>query len=226
MLRMGDTGKIWVVGVGPGNPEYLTKKATFVVKRADVVAGWEHALKIVDELAKGERVQFTSHQTEENVIAYLAREARKGKKCVVCTVGDPNFSDNQLLEKIRKFGEIEIVPGISSVQIAASQAKVPFEKSRFITFHKSGPINNEKEKLLRAVKEGRRNVIVLPRPWDFMPRDIAKFLIDNGVVKNLEVTVHENLTLSDERVHVCKLSDLLNTEHGDLSIIIIKKRGA
>ena len=57
-------------------------------------------------------------------------------------------------------------------------------------------------------------------------RLIAESLVDNGVAKNIEVMVHENLTLSDEIVHVCKLSDLLNTEHSDLSIIIIKKRRA
>jgi precorrin-6B methylase 1 len=98
------------------------------------------------------------------------------------------------------------------------------EESIFITFHKSGSIDKEREQLLRVVKEGYRNAIVLPRPWDFMPKDIAKFLIDNGVSKNLNVTLHENLTLRDEKVHICKLSDLLNTEHSDLSILILNKR--
>lgn len=112
---------------------------------------------------------------------------------------------------------------ISSVQVSCAKAGLAMEDSMFIIFHKSGPINNEKEELLRVVKKGRRNAIVLPRPWDFMPKDIAKFLIENGVAENLDVTVHENLTLSDEIVHVYKLRDLLNTEHSDLSIIIIKK---
>jgi cobalt-precorrin-7 (C5)-methyltransferase len=118
--------------------------------------------------------------------------------------------------------DVKVVPGISSVQVACAKAGLAMEESLFISFHKSGPIDEEKEELLRVVKEGRRSVIVLPRPWDFMPKDIAKFLIDNGVSKDLEVMVCENLTLRDESVQACKLGDLLGVEHGDLSIVILR----
>ena len=217
---------MWVVGVGPGEPEYATLKAVKLIEGADYVAGFKQALQVVEKLVKGKTL-IIDYANVGEAIKLLVSEAKAGKKCVICCYGDPNFSDKQFVEKIKSVCmDVKVIPGISSVQVSCAKAGLTMEGSMFITLHKSGRIDNEKEELLRVVKEGHRNAIVLPKPWDFMPKDIAKFLIDNGVTKNLEVTVHENLTLSDEIVYVCKLSDLLNTEHGDLSIIIIKKRRA
>lgn len=217
---------MWVVGVGPGEPKYLTVKAEKLIEGADYVAGFKQALQVVEKLVKGKLV-IIDYTNEERALKLLASEAKAGKKCVICCYGDPNFSDKQFVEKIKSgCMNVMVVPGISAVQVSCAKAGLAMEDLMFITFHKSGPINNKKEELLRVVKEGRRNAIVLPRPWGFMPKDIAKFLIDDGVAKNLEVTVHENRTIGDEIVHVCKLNDLLNTEYSDLSIIIIKKRRA
>ena len=216
-------GEMWVVGVGPGEPDYVTVKAAKLIEGADYVAGFKQALEVVKKLVKG-KMLVIDYANEKETLKILASEARAGKKCVICCYGDPNFSDKQFVEKIKStYVDVEVVPGVSSVQVSCAKAGLAMEESVFITFHKSGQINNMKEELLRVVKEGHRNVIILPRPWDFMPKDIAKFLIDNGVAKDPEVTVYENLTLRDERVHVYKLSDLLNTEHSDLSIVIIKK---
>jgi precorrin-6y C5,15-methyltransferase (decarboxylating) CbiE subunit len=226
VLETSNIGEVWVVGVGPGEPEYVTLKAVKLIDGADYVAGFKQALQVVERLVKG-KILIIDYANENEVLKSLASEAKAGKKCAICCYGDPNFSDKQFVEKIKSvYMDVKVVPGISSVQVSCAKAGLAMEESMFITFHKSGPINNEKEELLRVVKEGHRNAIVLPRPWDFMPKDIAKFLIDNDVAKNLEVAVHENLTLSNEIVHVCKLSDLLNTEQSDLSIIVIKKRRA
>ena len=211
---------ITVVGVGPGAKEYLTEKAAFIVQKADIVAGWSHALKVVEDFIQGEKVEFTSYQTEGEDIACLAQEARNGKKCVICTVGDPNFSDRQLLEKIQKYDEIEIVPGISSVQVAAGLAQVFFEDTYFITFHKSGSIEGEKEELLEGIQKGK-NLIFLPRPYDFMPQDIANFLIEHGVDAYLKVTIFENLTFRDERRIETTVGELRG-KFSDLLIIVIK----
>jgi len=211
---------ITVAGVGPGSKEYLTEKVAFIVQKADIVAGWNHALKVIEGVIRGEKIQFTAHEKEEETIAYLAQEARKGKKCIICTVGDPNFSDYQLLEKTRRYDEIEIVPGISSVQVAASLAQVSLEHTCFITFHKSGSIEGEKQELLEGIQKGK-NLILLPRPYDFMPQDIANFLIEHGVDASLEVTIFENLTFKDERKIKTTIGELRG-KFSDLSVIVIK----
>ena len=219
---MCGVGEVWIVGVGPGDPDYLTVKAIKLIEGADYVAGFRQALQVVEKVVKGRAIAI-DYNNEGDVLNFIASEERAGKRCVICCYGDPNFSDKQFVEKIKSVCKnVKVIPGVSSVQVACAKAGLAMEESLFITFHKSGSIDEEKEELLRAVKEGRRSVIVLPRPWDFMPKDIAKFLIDNGVSKDLEVMVCENLTLKDEKVCTCRLSDLLNVEHGDLSIIILR----
>lgn len=216
--------EVWVVGIGPGELEYVTLKALKLIKEADYVAGFKQAIKVVENLARG-KMLIIDYANENEALKFLASEAKTGKKCVICCYGDPNFSDKQFVEKIKSVCmDVKVLPGISSVQVACAKAGLAMENSLFITFHKSGSIDSEKDELLRVVKEGYRNAIVLPKPWDFMLKDIAKFLIENDVAENLEVTVYENLTLSDETAHVYKLSDLLNTEPNDLSILIIKAR--
>lgn len=225
MLGARSMGEVWVVGVGPGELEYVTLKALKLIKEADYIAGFKQAIKVVENLVKG-KMLIIEYANENEALKFLESEAKAGKKCVVCCYGDPNFSDKQFVEKIKSVCmDVNVLPGVSSVQVACAKAGLAMEESLFITFHKSGSIDSEKYELLRVVKEGHRNAIVLPKPWDFMPKDIAKFLIENDVAENLEVTVYENLTLSDETAHLCKLSDLLNTEPNDLSILIIKKQG-
>ncbi|BBE42384.1 precorrin-6y C5,15-methyltransferase (decarboxylating) subunit CbiE [Conexivisphaera calida] len=219
-------GGTWIVGVGPGDPGYITAKATRLIEEADCVAGFKPALRVIEGLVD-RRVLTMDYDNEKTVLEFIASEAKTGKKCVIVCYGDPNFSDKQFVEKIRSAcGEVEVVPGISSVQVACARAEIPMEESIFIAFHKSGPIDREKEELLRAVKEGHRNIIVLPRPWDFMPQHIAKFLTDKDVSIDLEVTIYENLTLKDERVHIYRLGYLLNTgmNFSDLTIMIFKGR--
>jgi len=216
---------VYVVGIGPGDPEYLTTKAIKLIETADYVAGFKAAINIIKNLVKG-KVIIIDYSNEREVLNLLALEEKKGKRCVICNYGDPDFSDKQFIEKIKSIcGNVRILPGISSVQVSCARAGIYMEESIFITFHKSGSIDKEKDELLKIVKEGYRNAIVLPRPRDFMPKDVAKFLINNNVSKNINVIVYENLTLMNENVHVCKIGELLNEyRYSDLSILIIGKQ--
>ena len=75
--------------------------------------------------------------------------------------------------------------------------------------------------LLQAIKN-ERNVIMLPRPWDFMPQQVAQFLKENGVdISKLNVDIYEFLTLSNERVSKSKLSDIEDWNYSDLCVMVI-----
>jgi len=170
---------IYVIGVGPGSPEYLTFKAKNEIESADIVAGFKPALNTVKKFVRGEIVEI-DYARESELLKYIADRSRN-KKCVFCCTGDPDFSDSQLLEKITLQTEIEILPGISSVQVAASKARVAFEQSAFISFHKRGSIEAQKRELLSRMKENK-DIILLPRPYDFMPEEIAKYSKDSETV--------------------------------------------
>jgi len=209
---------IYVIGVGPGSPEYLTLKAKSEIESADIVAGFRPALNTVKEFVRGEVVEV-DYASESELLKYIADKSHN-QKCVFCCTGDPDFSDSQLLEKIALHTEIEILPGISSVQVAASKARVAFENLAFISFHKRGPIESPKRELLSRIKENK-DVILLPRPYDFMPEEIAKYLMGNGISPDIRVIIYENLTM-DEREHHKSLKEIKG-EFSDLCIMVIKQ---
>jgi len=209
---------ILAIGVGPGSPEYLTVKAKNEIESADIVAGFKPALNTVKEFVHGEIVEI-DYAREGELLKYITDKSNN-KKCVFCCTGDPNFSDSQLLEKIELHTEIEILPGVSSVQVAASKARVAFENSVFISFHKRGSIEAQKRELLSRIKENK-NIILLPRPYDFMPEEIAKYLMGNGISPDIRVIIYENLTMDERERHKSLME--IEGDFSDLCIMVIKR---
>ena len=121
---------------------------------------------------------------------------------------------------------MEIVPGISSIQIAASKARVPIDKSRVITMHISTSIEEKKLELQKALIEGV-SVILVPRPWPkipekhFMPSEIAKYLKKNGFdTSMMKVYVFEAVTTENETTFKGMVNELEGKEFSDLSVMV------
>ncbi len=71
------------------------------------------------------------------------------------------------------------------------------EDTEFVTLHKSGDLEADVDRLATAV--GERHLLVLPRPFDRMPGDLAAFLLENGADPDLEALVLEKLTSRTRR---------------------------
>lgn len=215
-------GKVYIIGVGPGSPEYLTQKAELVIQNADIIIGYRHSLDVIRNLLDGKQVRQITLKTQEEVYADVAKSLGN-KTCVITFTGDPGFSESEIVDRLIKiFGDVEIIPGISSVQVAASKSKIPIDKSVIITFHVTGSIEKEKQILLRAVGDNR-SVIMLPRPWDFMPNQVAQFLQENGLdITRLNVDIYEFLTLSNEIVSKGVLSNIGGRDYSDLCVMVIQ----
>ncbi|MEM0120298.1 MAG: precorrin-6y C5,15-methyltransferase (decarboxylating) subunit CbiE [Thermoprotei archaeon] len=216
--------KIWVVGVGPGAPDLITQRVASLIRSADYVAGFHSTLGVIRHLVRGEAVEL-DYRNQDAVIQRIADLSKRGYSCVVCTFGDPNVSDSQLVDRLFSAGvETEIVPGISSVQVGCARLGLPFDASILVTFHKRGAIEEDKEELLELVLWGKRNIIVLPRPWDFMPSEIAMFLLSKHVEPSREIVVLQNMTLANESLFTCSLEELARIKEtfSDLTILVIK----
>jgi precorrin-6B methylase 1 len=151
----------------------------------------------------------------------VARAHHDGKRCVVVFMGDIHFSGFQYLERVeRACGHpVETLPGISSAQVMASRGKVCFDETTFVTFHRRGDLEPFKRHLVHVLADDR-NAIVIPRPWDFMPKDIVAFLLAQGVAPEHNVEVWEKLT-SAEAQWSGQLRDCTR-EFSDMSIMLIR----
>ena len=91
------------------------------------------------------KYRFTSKWGNSPEEAYQKIAGEDGHTILVPFTGDVNFSESEVVDRlIEIFDEVEIIPGISSTQVAASKAKVPTDKSKVITMHISTSIEEKK----------------------------------------------------------------------------------
>lgn len=215
------------IGAGPGDVAYLTQRGAQLIRDADVVAGFEAVLDVVRSLIPAQAQTITmAYRDQVAKLDEVAVEHHAGKKCVVVFMGDIHFSGFQYLERVeRAVGHpVESLPGISSAQILASRAKVCFDETTFITFHRRGDLTPFKRHLVRVL-EDQRNAIVIPCPWDearsFMPWHIAAYLMENGVSPDHPVEVWENLTRAEAEWQGT-LAECAEHRCSDMSIMLIR----
>jgi cobalt-precorrin-7 (C5)-methyltransferase len=226
---------VQAVGIGPGNPEYLTARTRRAISEADVVVGFETVVEFVRGAFDGEaldaRLFACGYADESEALEGFGERVRDGARGTAVLMGDPNFSGYQFVGKVQATidGPVRVLPGISSLQVAASRARTPMEDSTFITLHKSGDITDDLDRLCETV--GDRHLLVLPRPYDWMPGDIAAELLAAGAPPSLEALVFERLTHDDERVTHTNLAGLADhaggtgreeTAFSDLSVLAIR----
>jgi len=218
--------KVYAVGVGPGSPDYVTKVVKEIIEKSDIIVGYKYTLRTIENLLSGKEIHEITMQNQED--AYQKVQKSLGEKTLVIPfTGDVNFSESEVVDRlIEIFGDVTIVPGISSIQVAAAKAEVPLDKSKIITMHISTSIEREKIELQKALLDGL-SVVLVPRPWPkeptkhFMPSEIAFYLKKNGFdTKKLKVHVFEKLTTEKETSFVGMVNDLEGKEFSDLSIMV------
>jgi cobalt-precorrin-7 (C5)-methyltransferase len=221
--------QVYAVGVGPGSSRYVTGIVKDVIQSCDIVIGYKYTLNTIDSLIKGKQVYEITMKNQEESYQEVAKTLGD-KKLVVPFTGDVNFSESEVVDRlIEIFGDVEIIPGISAIQVAASKAKVPLDKSKVITMHVTTSIEEKKLELQKALIDGF-SVVLVPRPWPkvpekhFMQSEIAHYLRKNGFdTTSLKVHVFEFLTTDRETVFIGTVRDLEGKEFSDLSVMVINQ---
>jgi len=144
---------VYAVGVGPGDPELLTRKAERVLRQADVILApvsnpgeASVALETVREFMDEGRQEIIIHQFPmtsdksrlvpawQEAAALIAERVAAGKDVAFITIGDPLLYST-FIYLLRIFREsyphinVEIIPGISSINTAAAVAGVPLAEA-------------------------------------------------------------------------------------------------
>ena len=218
--------RVYAVGVGPGAPEYVTEIVKKTILDCDVVVGYGYTLKTIRHLLGGKEVhEVTMNDQEETYQKVLA--GLGDRSLLVPFTGDVSFSESEVVDRLVEiFGDVEVIPGISSVQVAAARAGIPLDKSRVITMHVTAPIEVEKLELQKALLDGY-GVVLVPRPWPgrpdmhFMPSEIAAYLEGAGFdTGGMRVRVFEALTTADEACFEGTVKELAGREFSGMSVMV------
>lgn len=208
--------KIYIIGIGPGSSEYLTKKAIDTVKSSDYTVGSTRAIDLFDDVNNklAFNVKDLLDKLEKGVDLAI-----EGNTVSILSTGDPGFSGvlNTVLrianDKNFPKEKIEVIPGISSLQLAAAHNHIQWDNANVMTFHGRENI----EDILKVINNGK-TTIALPSK---KVRDMAQFLLDNGVNENRQVVVCERLSYDDEKIVQSTLKDIASSEFTYMCIMII-----
>jgi precorrin-2/cobalt-factor-2 C20-methyltransferase len=141
-------GKLYGIGVGPGDPKLLTLRAKEILDQADVIfcpkgdedgTSWARSIIETTTSAEKEFIELAFPMTRdkkvlktywEKAAERIAQEIAKGKQGAFITLGDPFIYSTYiylLRTLLQNFPgvEVETIPGISAFNAAAARAQVP-----------------------------------------------------------------------------------------------------
>jgi uroporphyrin-III C-methyltransferase len=133
-----DTGKVYLVGAGPGDPGLITVKAADIIRKADVIVYDFLANPVLLDLAKNgaEKICVGKkdglHLLEQAGINKLLHKKAKAKRIVLrLKGGDPLVFSRGVEEALylkKKGVRFEIVPGITSAFAAPESFGIPLTR--------------------------------------------------------------------------------------------------
>lgn len=195
---MKSVGKLFGVGVGPGDPELITVKAVRAIKEADIIftaassknpysLAVEIASPYISKTAVTRQLGFpmTKHSDEVEA-AWIAnakeisQELKRGKTVAFLTLGDPTTYSTfgYILKKMKCImpeANIETIPGITSFHAASARLNrilVEGEESLLVT---SGAYGGEQIRKMPGVK----NVAIVKAYKNI--KDLNNSLKDTGL---------------------------------------------
>ena len=204
------TGKVWLVGAGPGDPDLLTLRAARLIMGASLIVHDGLVDPAILAMARSNarlvsvakrRSQHTMAQDDIN--ALLIREAKAGREVVRLKGGDPFIfgRGGEEAEACRAAGvEVEVVPGISAALGAAAAAQIPLthRNSASVVSFVAGQCKGLTEQDWSGLAgKGRTLVIYMGLAT---AEAIADKLIAEGLAPDMPLAVIEKATRADMRV--------------------------
>ena len=216
------SGKVFICGAGPGDPNLITLKARELLNSCDVVLYDRLICKeIIDQIpARCEKIyvgrsigDLTTHQDATNNL--MVEEAKKGKRVLRLKGGDPFIFGRGGEEAEYLFErniEFEIIPGVTSAIGSAAYAGIPLTDRRFASSVSFVSGHEDPEKNEPVVKWDKladtAGTLVILMGLERL-ESISSNLITAGMSKDTSVAIIENGTSRKQRVIVGTLSNII-----------------
>jgi uroporphyrin-III C-methyltransferase len=220
-----NTGKVTLVGAGPGDPDLLTLKALKAIQSATVL--------LVDDLVSDEVVDYAPKSTR---IVYVGKRggckstpqafieklmvmaAREGENVVRLKGGDPFIfgRGGEEVEHLRAAGvHVEVINGITAGLAAATSLGVPLTHRNhahgviFLTGHAQKGAESLDWKSLAAAARDARLTLVIYMGVSSAVRIQSELL--SGLPADTPVAIVQRASLPDQRHSVTTLGELAAT---------------
>ena len=231
-------GKLYGIGLGPGDPELITLKALRTIKNCDLILCPKSrvrenslALQILQELTGGE-VPFWEIEyptvTDKDELALkweehanmIARELKEQKRVGFITLGDPGIYSTFIyllytIQARHPGTDWEIIPGISSIQLASARSGIPLVigKENCVV----APVPEKMEDLIPLLEQNES--LILMKVGRRLSA-LKSFLEKQGL--NRQAALIKRAGLKDEEIYRT-LDEIPDGYSGNLSVVLIRK---
>jgi cobalt-precorrin-7 (C5)-methyltransferase len=208
--------RINVVGMGPGSREYITPAAVKVLLESDIIIGGARNLESLDliselDMSKKEKYEITGKL--DPVVEYIKSNYMRRKVSVIAS-GDPCFYG--ILGYLKKFfpaGELNVIPGISSVQYMFAKLGMPWDSAYMGSVHGRDCDVAGKALEYRCaafLTDGRESV-----------SSMAESLVSRGLGER-RMFVGCNLSYDNEVIHSAEVKEYIGREiDNNLCVVVI-----
>src|SRR4030042_2162686 len=215
------SGKVYLVGSGPGGEGLLTQRARVVIDAADVVLydqlpGKEILASLPVSAEKIDCGKYGGKHTleEDEIEALIINRAKKGLNVVRVKGGDPFLfgRGGEELEAVRSAGiAVEMVPGVSSALAVPASVGIPLTHRKYasqvtILTGNEDPTKPGPALDWELLAKSRGTIVILMGVANL--GKIADALIRNGKAADTPVAIIERGLRTDRRVTVGSLGSI------------------
>jgi uroporphyrin-III C-methyltransferase len=217
------TGKVYLVGSGPGGTGLLTQRAAEIIDAAEVIfydqlPGEEILSALPEKAEKIDCGKFGGRHTREQdeIESLMVDRAQKGLVVVRLKGGDPFLfgRGGEECETLRAAGiAVEMVPGVSSALAVPASVGIPVTHRKYasqvtiLTGHED-PAKPEPALDWKLLAQSRGTIVILMGVSNL--ENIARALVANGKKPDTPVAIIERGLRKDRRVTMGPLSTIGN----------------
>lgn len=202
--------KVYIIGVGAEGVSSLNSAALELVRQTELLIGGERLLAMFPDVP----AQKIAIREDLGTIVKAIRDNSGNKKIIVLASGDPDFFGiaGYLIKHLGK-DTIEIVPNVSSMQLAFARIKESWEDASFLSVH-ARPV----DEVLKVVRNS--NKIFLFTDGKNTPDAIGRFLLDRGI-RDFKAFVCQDLGSEKEKIFEGSLEQLSRRKFSPLNVLIL-----
>jgi len=222
-------GKLFLVGIGPGDTDYMTEHARRIIEISDMIAGYYKYLELIRPLITNQTKIQTGMTKEKERVRAAIKAANDGNIVSLVCSGDTGIYGMaglvfETIEDLKMDIEIEISPGITASTSAAALAGAPIMND-FITISLSDLLTPTEKVLDRIQTAAKSDMVTVV----YNPKSKKRIALIQSLQKQF-LECHDNSTpvaivthafRSQQQIVITNLLDFLDFEINMNSILVI-----
>ena len=199
--------KVYLIGMGMGNPDTLTVGAKRAIEGSDLLIG---AKRLMEPFSDKECRKLELILSDDIANAL---EAEPFEQASVLLSGDVGFYSGatKLYEKLGSY-DLEVIPGISSLVYFCAKLHTPWQDATLVSAH------GREHNAVGVIQSSAKTFCITGGKTKVT--DICRSLVDRGLGE-LAVAAGERLSYDDERIVRGTAAELADMEFADLSVMLV-----